>query len=123
MYKIRCQSNYTLTQFNIVSTTKTAAYWNNAVTANDKGEYTMQQVDTLQQAPKVSTIFDRVIHFFGNSRLSTPLPDQVQSNIDWSDSDPEYDPNHPYHGSYQQPTSGGYNEAFIVQNWTSYHLR
>jgi hypothetical protein len=83
----------------------------------------MHQIDTIQQAPKVSTIFDRVIHFFSHSRLSTPLPDQVQSNVDWPDSDSEYDSIHPYHGSYQQPTSGGYNQAFIVQNWTSYHLR
>jgi hypothetical protein len=81
----------------------------------------MQQVDTIQLIPKVSTIFDRVIHFFGSSQFSTPQPDQVISNIDWPDSDS--DPKQSYCGSDNQPVSGGYNEAFIVQYWTSYHLR
>jgi hypothetical protein len=83
----------------------------------------MQQVDTIQLVPKVSTIFNRVIHFFSSSRLSTPLPDQVQSNIDWPDSGSESDSKQAYHGSDNQPVSGGYNEAYIVQYWTSYHLR
>ena len=81
----------------------------------------MQQVDTIQLIPKVSTIFDRVIHFFGSSRFSTPQPDQVLSNIDWPDS--ESDSKQPYCGSDNQSISGGYNEAFIVQYWTSYHPR
>jgi len=81
----------------------------------------MQQVDTIQLIPKVSTIFDRVIHFFGSSRFSTAQPDQVLSYIDWSDSDS--DSKQPYCGSDNQPISGGYNEALIVQYWTSYHLR
>ena len=81
----------------------------------------MQQVDTIQLIPKVSTIFDRVIHFFGSSQFSTPQPDQVISNIDWPDSN--CDPKQSYCGSDNQPVSGGYNEAFIVQYWTSYHLR
>ena len=92
-------------------------------TANGKGENVMHQTDTLQLVPKASTIFSRVIHFFGNSRLSTPQPDQVLSNIDWPDSDPASNPKQPYHESYKRPISGGYNEAFIVQYWTSYHFR
>ncbi len=81
----------------------------------------MQQVDTIQPVPKVSTIFNRVDHFFGSSRFSTPQPDQVISNIDWPDSDS--DSKQSYYGRDNQPVSGGYNEAFIVQYWTSYHLR
>ena len=83
----------------------------------------MQQADTTLLVPKASTIFNRVIHFFGIARFSTPQPDQVLSNIDWPDSDSESDPKQPYRGGYKQPFSGGYNEAFIVQYWTSYHLR
>jgi hypothetical protein len=83
----------------------------------------MQQVDTIQLVPKVSTIFSRVVHFFSSSRISTPQPDQVVSNIDWPDSDPNSDPKSHYHERNEQPISGGYNEAFIVQYWTSYHLR
>jgi hypothetical protein len=81
----------------------------------------MQQTDTLQLVPKASSVFNRVVHFFGSSRFSTPPPDQVISNIDWPDSDP--DSKQSYCGSNYQPVSGGYNEAFIVQYWTSYHLR
>ena len=47
----------------------------------------MQQVDTIQLVPKVSTIFNRVVRFFGSSRFSTPQPDQVMTIIDWPDSD------------------------------------
>ena len=79
----------------------------------------MQQLDTIQLAPKVSTIFNRVIDFFGSSRISTPQPDRFITNIDWPDSDSKQS----YYGSDNQPVSGGYNEAFIVQNWTSYQLR
>ena len=93
------------------------------MTATDKGEKIMQQEDTTLPEPKASTIFNRVIQFFGIARFSTPQPDQVSGNIDWPDSDSESDPNQPYLGSYKQPISGGYNEAFIVQYWTSYHLR
>ncbi len=81
----------------------------------------MQQADTIRLAPEVSTIFNRVIHFFGSSRNSAPQPDQVLSNIDWPDS--ESDSKQSYYGSDNQPVSGGYNEAFFVQYWTSYHLR
>ena len=102
MYKIRLQSNYALTQTDI------------------EGEYTMQQVDTIQLAPKVSTIFDRVVDFFSSPRVSTPQPDLVLANIDWPDSD--FDSKQSYCKSDNQPVSGGYNEAFIVQYWTSYHL-
>jgi hypothetical protein len=81
----------------------------------------MQQVDTIQLVPKFSTIFDGVVHFFGSSRFSTPQPDQVIGNIGWPDSDS--DSKQSYYGSDNQPVSGGYNEAFIVQYWASYHLR
>ena len=83
----------------------------------------MQQADTIRLAPEVSTIFNRVFHFFGSSRYSAPQPDQVLSNIDWPDSESDPDSKQPYHESYKRPISGGYNEAFIVQYWTSYHLR
>jgi len=81
----------------------------------------MQQADTFQLVPKVSAIFNRVVHFFDSSRFSTPQPDQVMTNIDWHDSDTES--RQPYHGSYERPISGGYNEAYIFQYWTAYHLR
>jgi hypothetical protein len=83
----------------------------------------MQQVDTIKLVPKVATIFSRVVHFFASSRISNPQPDQVVSNIDWPDSDSNSDFKQSYCGSDNQPVSGGYNEAFIVQYWTSYHLR
>jgi hypothetical protein len=83
----------------------------------------MQHVGIIRLSPKISTLFNRVIHFFSGPRSSTPLCNQNQSNIDWPDFDPERDFKQPCHGSYKQPISGGYNEAFIVQYWTSYHLR
>ncbi len=119
MYKIRFQSNYTLTQFNIVRAIKTTANRNQAVTANNKGENIMQRADNIQLVPKVSTFFDRVVRFFGRSRFSTPQPEQVMTNIDWPDADSKQ----PYCESDNQPVSGGYNEAYIVQHWASYHLR
>jgi hypothetical protein len=63
----------------------------------------MQQVDTIQLVPKVSTIFDRVIHFFSGSRGSTPPLDLVISKIDWPDSDPNSDPMPHYHERNEQP--------------------
>jgi hypothetical protein len=57
----------------------------------------------------------------GIYRFSTPQPDQVLTNIDWPDTD--FDSKQSSYGSDNQPFSGGYNEAFIVQYWTSYHLR
>ena len=81
----------------------------------------MQQADTILPLPKVSSVITRIIHFFGCSRFSTPQPDQALSNVDWPDSDT--DSIKPCHGSFKQPVSGGYNEAYIVQYWTSYHLR
>jgi len=80
----------------------------------------MQQVDTNQLISQASTVFNRIILFFGSPRISTPQPGQVISNIDWHDSDTES--RQPYHGSYERPISGGYNEAFIVQYWASYNL-
>ena len=79
----------------------------------------MPQVGTIQLTPKASDILKRVVHFFGSSRLSTPQPDQVMINIDWPDSDSKQS----YCESDNQSVSGGYNEAYIVQYWTSYHLR
>ena len=79
----------------------------------------MKQANTTLLVPKGSTIFNRVIHFFGIARFSTPQPDQVMTNIDWPDSGSKQS----YCGSDNQPVSGGYNEAYIVQYWTSYHLR
>lgn len=79
----------------------------------------MQQVDTIQLVPKVSTLLNRVALFFGRSRLPSPQPSPFITNIDWPDSDSEQS----YCGRDNQPISGGYNEAYIVQYWTSYHLR
>lgn len=119
MYKTRYQGNYTLTQFNIVRAIKTTAVRNKSVTANNKGEYAMQQIDTIQSIPKVSSLIDRVARFFDRPRFSAPQPEQLMTNIEWPDSDSKQ----PCHGSFKQPVSGGYNEAFIVQYWTSYHSR
>ena len=83
----------------------------------------MQQVGSIQRVPRAATIFERVAHFFDKSRFSTPRPGQIICNIDWPDSDPNSDPKRHYHERNEQPISGGYNEAFIVQYWTSYHLR
>jgi len=119
MYKIWFQNNYTLTQINIVRATKTAAIRGKAVTANEKGKYAMQQIDTFQPQPKVSSFFDRVVRFFGRPRISAPQSEQIMADIEWPDSDP----NQSHSVSYNRPVSGGYNEAFIVQYWTSYHSR
>ena len=111
MYKFRCRNKYTLTQFNIVRTIKT--------TADNAGENIMQQTDHIQLLPKGSTFFDRVVRFFGRSRSSTPQPERVMTKIDWPDSDSK--PSCCVRDN--EPVCGGYNEAFIVQYWTSYHLR
>ncbi len=81
----------------------------------------MQQTDNIVPVSKASSVFDRAIHFFGRSRIATPQPDRVVGNIDWHDSDT--DSKQLCQGSHDQPICGGYNEAFIVQHWTSYHLR
>ena len=81
----------------------------------------MQQTDNIVPISKASSVFDRAIHFFGRSRISTPQPDRVLGNIDWHDSNT--DSKQPYHGNFIQPVSGGYNEAYIVQHWASFHLR
>jgi hypothetical protein len=99
---------------------KSAAVWNMAVTANEKGENIMQQVDTNQLISQTSTVFNRIIIFFGSPRISTAQPDQIISNIDWHDSNPES--GQPSHDSCKRPVCGGYNEAFIVQYWASYNL-
>jgi hypothetical protein len=84
-----------------------------------KGENKMQQVDTNQLLPKLSTVINSLLHYFGNSRISTAQPDRFITNIDWPDADPEESSC----GNDNRPVSGGYNEAFIVQHWTSYHLQ
>lgn len=81
----------------------------------------MQQADNILPVTKVSSVISRVIHFFGHSRTSTLHPDQFLNDIDWPDSNA--DANQSYNSSFKQPISGGYNEAYIVQYWTSYHLR
>ena len=86
----------------------------------------MQQVDTTLLEPKASTIFSRIIHFFGSLRIFASQPDQsprparILSNIDWSDSGSES--GQPSHDSCERHVCGGYNEAFIVQHWASYNL-
>jgi hypothetical protein len=89
------------------------------VAAKDEGEDMMQQSDSIQILSKGAILFNWVIRFFDSSRSSTSQSDPIKSNIDRAESDPETE--QPYRGS--QPVSGGYNEAFIVQYWTSYHLR
>jgi hypothetical protein len=81
----------------------------------------MQQADTIQLVPKASSVFKKVIRMFGRSRYTTPQPNPIISKIDWHDSDS--DSKLPYCGRDNQPVSGGYNEAFIVQYWTNYDLR
>jgi len=119
MYKTRFQGNYTLTQFNIVRAIKTTAVRNKSVTANNKGENIMQQADSIQLVPKVSTIFERIARLFCRSRVLTPVPEQFMTHINWPDSDSEPS----YCERDNQLVSGGYNEAYIVQHWASYHLR
>ena len=119
MYKTRFQGKYTLGRFNIVKAIKTAAVRNKSVTANSKGEDIMQQADSIQLIPKVSTIFERIARLFCRSRVLTPVPEQFMTHIHWPDSDSEPS----YCERDNQPVSGGYNEAYIVQHWTSYHLR
>jgi len=83
----------------------------------------MQQANTIQMALKASSVINRVTRLFGNSRYSIPQSDQALSSIEWPDSNLGHDSKQSHYGSYKQPISGGYNEAFIVQYWTSYHLR
>ena len=77
----------------------------------------MQQADSIQPAPKVSTIFERIARLFCRSRVLAPVPEQFMTHFNWPDSEPSYCERD------NQPVSGGYNEAYIVQHWTSYHLR
>ena len=86
----------------------------------------MQQVDSNRLISQASTVFNRIIHFFGSPRITIPQPDQfprpdkILSNIDWPDSDSES--GQPSHDGCKRPVCGGYNEAFIVQHWASYKL-
>ena len=79
----------------------------------------MQQADSIQLVLKVSTIFERIARLFCRSRVLTPVPEQFMTHIDWPDSDSK----HSYCRSDNQPVSGGYNEAFIMQHWASYSPR
>ena len=81
----------------------------------------MQHTDTIRLSPKVSTLFNRVIRFFGSPRIPITQPERVLGNIDWHDSDSESEQHS--HDSCNRPVCGGYNEAYIVQYWASYHLR
>ena len=80
----------------------------------------MQQLDTIQLIPKASAIINRLVHFFGSSRFSSPQPDQIISNIYWPDCNSKSGQRS--HDSCKRPVCGGYNEAFIVQYWASYNL-
>lgn len=77
----------------------------------------MQQADTVQIAPDALSWFTRIIRLLGGPEHSAPQHELDLSGIDWTDSDFELAP------GPDQPVCGGYNEAFIVQHWTSYHLR
>ena len=79
----------------------------------------MQQIDTIQLAPKGSTILNRVVNFFVGSRITASQSQRLITNVVWPDSDSKL----PYHGSQNHHVSGGYNEAFIVQRWTSFDIR
>ena len=81
----------------------------------------MQHLDAIQLPRKVSTLFNRLVHFFSSSRVSTPQPEPFITNIDWPDSDS--DSKQSCCGNDHQPVSGGYNEAFIMQHWASYNPR
>ena len=79
----------------------------------------MQQIDSIQPISKVSVLINRVIRFFDRPRDTTPQSERLMTNIEWPDSDSE-----PSSRSRDnQLDYGGYNEAFIVQYWASYHSR
>lgn len=86
----------------------------------------MPQVDINHLIPKASSVFNRIIHFIGSPRIlvsqqgPSPRTDRILGNIEWHDSDPDSGQN--CHDSCNRPVCGGYNEAFIVQHWASYHL-
>ena len=79
----------------------------------------MQQIDTIQLAPKGSTIFNRIVNFFVGSRITAPQSQRLTTNVVWPDSDSKQ----PCNEGENQHVSGGYNEAFIVQHWASYNIR
>ena len=83
----------------------------------------MPHADTIQQVPEALSLLNKVIRLFVSPRTATPESDRLQINIDWPDADPDSDTRQSDRGRYKQPVSGGYNEAFIVQHWSSYHLR
>ena len=81
----------------------------------------MQQADTLLPSRQAPSVFERVIRFIGRPRVSTCPAEPIADNTDWPDSD--FDPGKPANGTVEKPVCGGYNEAYIVQYWTSYHLK
>jgi hypothetical protein len=83
----------------------------------------MQQIDTIQLAPKVPSIINMIINFFSTARPSTLDLVQVVSKFNYPDANLKLDSKQPSSGNYNQPICGGYNEAFVVQHRTSYHLR
>jgi hypothetical protein len=79
----------------------------------------MQQVETIQLVPNFSIIFNKLVRFFSRPGDATTPPAPFKININWHDSVSEQS----CYGSDNQHVSGGYNEAFIVQQWASFHLR
>lgn len=79
----------------------------------------MQQANAIRRVSKIAAIYNRLARLFAGARLSTPPADPSLANIDWPDSESRLAAGE----NDGRPVSGGYNEAFIVQYWTSYHLR
>ena len=79
----------------------------------------MQQIDTIQLAPKGSTIFNRIVNSFVGSRIAATPSQRLTTNVVWPDSDSKPS----CRGYENQHDCGGYNEAFIVQHWVSFDIR
>ena len=79
----------------------------------------MQQIDTIQLAPKGLTIFNQVVSFFVGSRITASQSQRLTTNVVWPDSDSRQI----YNEGGNRHVSGGYNEAFIVQHWASFDIR
>jgi hypothetical protein len=71
----------------------------------------IRQTETSQLKRQISNLATSVNRFFGASRYSSIQADQ--NLIDSNSAD--------FHT--KEPFSGGYNEAFVIQIWTSYNLR
>lgn len=81
----------------------------------------MQQANTVLPISTASSLLRRAIRLVFSSRISTDGSNRVSGSIEWTDSDPGCEP--PDCPRHERPISGGYNEAYIVQFWTSYHLK